>query len=60
MTMGAHLPFKGHDKNARSHEYMIVSLFNDDWVRNTTTEASVRIFWSGTAKTNDNNAKLSW
>jgi hypothetical protein len=57
--MGAHLPFKGHDKNARSHEYMIVSLFND-WVRNTTTEASVsENFWGGTAETNDN-AKLSW
>jgi hypothetical protein len=29
LTMGAHLPIKGHDKHPRSHEYMIFSLFND-------------------------------
>ena len=58
--MGAHLPLKGHDKDPRSHEYMIFSLFNDDWVRKTITEASLREnFGGGTAETNDNNAKLS-
>jgi len=39
---------------------MIFSLFNDDSVKNITTEASVsENFGGGTAETNDNNAKLS-
>jgi hypothetical protein len=30
LTMGAYLPFKGHDKDPHSYEYTIFNLFNDD------------------------------